>query len=72
MPGGGITARNVARIVAGAAVTEIHFAGLEAVAGGMRARRDHVFMGGELRQPEYVRLTTSQATLRNVITNASS
>jgi len=70
MPGGGVTARNIDRIIAGAGITEIHFAGLEAAASGMRTRRSHVFMGGELRQPEYVRLTTSQQALRNIITKA--
>lgn len=67
MPGGGITARNVARIVAAARPKEIHFAALELEAGGMRFRRGHVFMGGELRPPEYDRLTTSAAAVRAVI-----
>ena len=48
MPGGGITARNVERIVAAAKPREIHFAALEPVRSGMRFRRAHVFMGGEL------------------------
>jgi copper homeostasis protein len=67
MAGGGITARNVARIVAEARPKEIHFAALELEAGGMRFRRGHVFMGGELRPPEYDRLMTSEATIRSVI-----
>jgi copper homeostasis protein len=70
MPGGGITARNVARIVAEARPREIHFAALEPVAGGMRFRRSHVFMGGELRPPEYDRLVTSPATIRSVMAKA--
>src|SRR6202050_4087382 len=49
MPGGGITARNVERIVAAARPREMHFAALEPVASGMGFRRQHVFMGGELR-----------------------
>ena len=56
MPGGGITARNVERIVAATRPREIHFAALEPVASGMQFRRPHVFMGGELRPPEYDRL----------------
>jgi copper homeostasis protein len=67
MPGGGITARNVARIVAAASPREIHFAALALEPGGMRFRREHVFMGGELRPPEYDRLTTSATTIRSVI-----
>jgi copper homeostasis protein len=67
MPGGGITSRNVNRIVAAAKPRELHFAALEPAASGMRFRRPHVFMGGELRPPEYDRLDTSQATIRSVI-----
>jgi copper homeostasis protein len=70
IPGGGITSRNVDRIVAAARPKEIHFAALELEAGGMRFRRNHVFMGGELRPPEYDRLTTSEATIRSVINKA--
>jgi copper homeostasis protein len=70
IPGGGITPRNVDRIVAAARPKEIHFAALELEAGGMRFRRNHVFMGGELRPPEYDRLATSEATIRAVIKKA--
>jgi copper homeostasis protein len=71
MPGGGITSRNVERIVAAARPKEIHFAALHLEAGNMRFRRDHVFMGGELRPPEYDRMTTSPAVIRAVITKAN-
>ena len=68
MPGGGITARNVDRIVAEAKPKEIHFAALEPTTSGMRNRREHVFMGGTLRPPEYDRLVTSATSIRAVIT----
>jgi copper homeostasis protein len=71
MPGGGITARNADRIVAAAKPQEIHFAALERTASGMQFRRHHVFMGGELRPPEYDRLATSAASVRSVMTKAS-
>lgn len=71
MPGGGITPRNVERIIAAAAPAEIHFASLEPAAGGMAFRRPHVFMGGELRPPEHDRLVTSPALIRDVMTRAS-
>ena len=71
MPGGGITGRNIDRIVAAARPREIHFAALEPSASGMRFRRPHVFMGGELRPPEYDRLDTSAASVRAVIAKAS-
>ena len=70
MPGGGITQRNVDRIVAAAKPHEIHFAALEPIASGMRFRRPHVFIGGELRPPEYDRLDTSAASVRSVIAKA--
>jgi copper homeostasis protein len=71
MPGGGITARNVERIVAAARPREMHFAALEPIASGMQFRRAHVFMGGELRPPEYDRLDTSQALIRSVMAKGS-
>ena len=71
MPGGGITARTVERIVAAAHPREMHFAALEPVASSMKFRRTHVFMGGELRPPEFDRLDTSQALIRSVMENGS-
>lgn len=71
MPGGGITARNAERIVAAARPREIHFAALEPIASGMWFRRPDMFMGGELRPPEYDRLDTSAASVRAVIAGAS-
>jgi copper homeostasis protein len=71
MPGGGITARNVERIVAAARPREMHFAALEPVESAMKFRRPHVFMGGELRPPEYDRLDTSQALIRSVMAKGS-
>lgn len=69
MPGGGITPRNVGRIVAAAKPKEIHFAALALESGGMRFRRQHVFMGGELRPPEYDRLVTAESAVRAVMAN---
>ena len=71
MPGGGITERNVERIVAQARPSEIHFAALEPIASAMRFRRGHVFMGGELRPPEYDRLESSAAAIRAIVAKAS-
>lgn len=71
MPGGGVTSHTVERIVAAARPREIHFAALEAVESGMQFRRRHVFMGGELRPPEYDRLVTSAASIRSVMAKAS-
>lgn len=71
MPGAGITKRNVDRIIAAAKPREIHFAALEPEAGSMQFRRHHVFMGGELRAPEYDRLVTSIGSIRSVMAKAS-
>jgi copper homeostasis protein len=71
MPGGGITERNIDRIVAAAKPREIHFAALERISGAMEFRRSHVFMGGELRPPEFDRIETSAASVRRVMAKAS-
>ncbi|MGI9355076.1 MAG: copper homeostasis protein CutC [Rhizobiaceae bacterium] len=67
MPGGDITARNAARIVAETDASEIHFAVLEIQPGPMRHRNPDVFMGGTLRPPEYDRTLTSEAGIARVI-----
>ena len=72
MPGGGITVRNAVRIVAVAKPSEIHFAALEQAASPMQFRRQHVFMGGELRPPEYDRLVTSAASIRSIMAKSVS
>ena len=71
MPGGGITGRNVERIVSAARPSELHFATLEPTASDMQFRRHSVFMGGELRPPEYDRLVTSASSIRAVMAKAS-
>jgi copper homeostasis protein len=71
MPGGGITSRNVERIVSATKPREIHFASLDPAPSGMQFRRQHVFLGGELRPPEYDRLVTSASSIRAVMTRAS-
>lgn len=67
MPGGGITARNVARVLAATGAREIHFAALATEPGPMRYRNERVFMGGELRLPEYARTITSPGLLAEVM-----
>lgn len=67
MPGGGITARNVARIVRETGAGEIHFAALSESPSGMTHRNQHVFMGGELRPAEYARLVTTRAGIASVL-----
>ncbi len=58
MPGGGITERNAARILKESGARELHVAALENIEGSMQYRNMRCFMGGELRPPEFSRLTT--------------
>lgn len=67
MPGGGITERNVARIIAHSGVTEIHASVRTTVDSPMAYRRGHVFMGGALRPAEYAIKTTSSSGVQALI-----
>jgi copper homeostasis protein len=71
LPGGGITARNVARVAAVTGAREIHFAARVPTASAMRFRRGDVYMGGELRPPEYDRIDTTAAAVSAVIAAAT-
>jgi copper homeostasis protein len=71
LPGGGINARNVARIAAVTGASEIHFAARVPTTSAMRFRRGDVYMGGELRPPEYDRLDTTAAAVGVVIAAAT-
>jgi copper homeostasis protein len=71
MPGGGITPRNISRIAHGSRAQEIHVAALVPSDSAMRFRRESVFMGGELRAPEYARPLTSDTLLRAVMAAAA-
>jgi copper homeostasis protein len=69
MPGG-IGERTAAKIVAGSGAREFHFAALSSITGRMAFRNPRVFMGGELRPPEYMLSVTDPATIRSVIAAA--
>lgn len=66
MPGGDITQRNAARILAETGAAEIHFAAFEPGVSAMRWRNEAVFMGGALRPPEYDRPATTATAIRRV------
>ena len=70
MPGGGITARNASRILEITGAKEMHFAARQPVASAMRFRRPDMYMGGELRPPEYERLETNAKAVAAVIAGA--
>ena len=58
MPGGG-TERNIKKVVACCGVNEVHVIAPTVVESRMNYRNNRVFMGGELRPPEYSRITTN-------------
>ncbi|GAA3799980.1 copper homeostasis protein CutC [Sphaerisporangium flaviroseum] len=72
MPGGGVTERNIGRIVAQTGVSEIHFAALTGEPSPAVHRNHRPFMGGELRQPEYLRQITSAGLISDVMRAAGS
>jgi copper homeostasis protein len=63
MPGGGAE-RNLPKIFDVARVTEVHVTGFSCVESRMRYRNSCVFMGGELRPPEYQRRVTDPEKIR--------
>jgi copper homeostasis protein len=65
MPGCGITPRNVEKICRQAKPKEIHVVGVESQASPMRYRNERVYMGTELRSPEYQRTVTSAERIRD-------
>lgn len=67
MPGGGITPRNVTRIVAGTGVKEVHLSARAAVESRMQHRNSRCFMGGVLRPAEFSWKTTDERAVRSVV-----
>lgn len=67
MPGGGITERNIAKIIAQSGVKEVHVVGTVSVESQMQYRNAHVFMGGELRPPEFSRMVTDAGRVKGLV-----
>lgn len=61
---GGVTERTVARLVAQSGAKEVHMLGTISVESPMQYRNTRVFMGGELRPPEFTRPLTSADRVR--------
>jgi copper homeostasis protein len=64
MPGCGITPRNVERIVRACRAKELHVTGNDMLASPMEYRNERVYMGTELRSPEYYRTVTTADRIR--------
>ena len=71
MPGGGLTERNLARVVAGSGCREVHYAALKRTESSVTFCRDHVSMGGELRLPEFERIRTSGTLIGTIMRAAA-
>ncbi len=69
MPGipGGISERNLRRILDATGIREMHTYVGAAVESGMRYRNPRVFMGGELRPPEYLLSVTDADRLAALV-----
>lgn len=70
MPGGGVTERNVRRILDLTGATEVHFSARTTVDGPARYRNGRVTMGGALRTEEFARRRTSAAAVAAVLAAA--
>lgn len=70
MPGGGITERNIRKIIAQSGAREVHISGRKSVDSRMRYRNTHAFMGGALRPPEFSHAVTDADRIREFIRSA--
>ena len=67
LPGCGITPRNLLRVVRETGAAEVHIVGTETVASPMAHRNPRVYMGTELRAPEYERTATSAKAVGEMV-----
>lgn len=69
MPGGGITERNISKIYKITKAKEFHISGRSSVDSKMTFRKNHVFMGGELRLDEYGNSFSNADRINGIINN---
>jgi copper homeostasis protein len=67
MPGGGITTRNIRKIVSATGVNEVHLSARTEVDSAMQYRNSRVFMGGTLRPAEFSWKATDEELVRGVV-----
>ena len=67
MPGGGITTRNIQRLVAATGVAEVHLSVRRTIESAMTFRNSRVFMGGTLRPPEFSWKSTDENAVRTIV-----
>jgi copper homeostasis protein len=71
MPGGGLTPRNIRKVVDHTGVTEVHLSARKSVESAMEFRNSRCFMGGALRPPEFSSKTTDESAVRAVLESLS-
>lgn len=64
MPGGGITERNLAKVLKHTGAREIHGSASTTKEGAMTFRNTRIFMGGQLAQPEYSVKVASESRVK--------
>jgi copper homeostasis protein len=67
MPGGGITERNVRKIVEQSRPKEVHVTGNVITESRMKYRNTRAFMGGELRPPEFMLKVTDPNRIKGLM-----
>lgn len=67
VPCGDINERNIHKISERTGAREIHVTGFKSISSGMIFRNDRVFMGGELRPPEYAHNITDEERVRALV-----
>ena len=67
VPGGGLTPRNIKRVVDATGVTEVHLSARATVQSAMLFRNHRCFMGGALRPPEFNWKATDETSVRAVV-----
>ena len=66
LPGGGVTQRNLTKCIELTGVSEIHVGTRQPMESGMQFRNERVYMGGELRPPEYLRQIATSNDVRSL------
>lgn len=69
---GGVTERNIIKILAVSGATEIHASARVSRASGMIFRNTRTFMGSELRADEYMTKVTSSDRVRSLVYSSDS
>jgi copper homeostasis protein len=67
MPGGGITERNIKKIIEQSGAKEVHAAAPISIESRMKYRNTRCFMGGELRSPEFLIEVTDPNRIRELV-----